>query len=141
MSELKKRIKNIKYLYRWLAFWAGMYLFIIIYSQFPQRFDWLTTAMKRSDSVVLIMFVVAICANMRPLFFVLGIGALSDRAVRCSRCGKKISMKDLKTMGDDFVCPYCINHSFDPTKKTPIVTEGSVRRSVIRTLERWVFKK
>lgn len=122
MPNLETRIKNIKFWKKWLAvswIYVGMiYLPVVIEEIFPGfRSIYLGAIADLPESImILTVFFIGFGPYLSLFLLALGLSGLSSREIRCPRCKKKQSVKELEAMGNNFLCPYCFNTDLGEVK-------------------------
>ena len=96
--------------------WAGIGVLVVIYVPFlvvlimGMVFD---IVLPLSPSFIMLMLPILLCGWVVGDILIILAGAGIRKRNICTRCGKKLAVKELEAMGDRFLCPYCLNTHFE----------------------------
>ena len=114
MNDFRKQVKDIKFWNYWV--WAG--LIVLLLSDVPMLIV-LMLGVFFGITFNMPKFILEFMMNMFLMGPVLGClliagGAFAVKKRKiCSRCGKRLKIRELEQMGDSFLCPYCNNDRFN----------------------------
>lgn len=110
MEEIKQRIKNIRFWHRRMAVSAVMIVIGVLPNIFPAAFGGIMDALWKNDVGAFFAFILfGIGPLVGAWFLFMGWCAISELKIRCRKCNNIISFKEAEAMGDEFICPYCMN--------------------------------
>ena len=114
MNDFRKQVKDIKFWNYWV--WVG--LIVLLLSDVPMLIV-LMLGVFFGITFNMPKFILEFMMNMfligpflGGLLTIMGVLAVKKRKI-CSRCGKRLKIRELEQMGDSFLCPYCNNDRFN----------------------------
>ena len=114
MADFKKQVKDIKFWNYWV--WAGI---VVLFLSDVPMLVLLALDVCFGISFNIPQLIMEFMMNMFLMGPVLGClliagGAFAVKKRKiCSRCGKRLKIRELEQMGDRFLCPYCYNDQFN----------------------------